>query len=322
MSDLVVKTNHLNTVLQNLSLAEIRIMQLGIVDAREKGKGLNAREPLFISAQRYSEVFDTTLENGYLRLKEASIHLLKRYFSFVNPRNNVVSSNWLSQVEYLENKGGIEIVFTPAVVEGITRIDGSIDFFTKYLLSNTIKFKSVYSVRLYELVSQYKNKHNKTTDIFPLEIFRKQLGVEPKQYKGMSDFKKYVLDKAVSEINEHSDLIIEYCQVKSGRMITGFYFTFTIKKNANNKVKNVSNPNVPTSKELSFEKLTNKQLVRIVHSKKFIMDYSNLVSPQSPVNQSSNAWIKEMVERLKSDPNKFTKRPMSEYLDDEQADRF
>ena len=40
MADLVVKTNHLNTVLQNLSLAEIRIMQLAIIDARENGKGL------------------------------------------------------------------------------------------------------------------------------------------------------------------------------------------------------------------------------------------------------------------------------------------
>ena len=32
MKDMVVKTNHLNTVLQNLTLAEIRIIQLGIVE--------------------------------------------------------------------------------------------------------------------------------------------------------------------------------------------------------------------------------------------------------------------------------------------------
>ena len=42
-------------------------------------------------------------------------------------------------------------------------IDGVVEFFTKYLLSNTIKFKSVYSVRLYELVTQFRNKKNKET---------------------------------------------------------------------------------------------------------------------------------------------------------------
>lgn len=322
MRDLVVKTNHLNTVLQNLTLAEIRIIQLGIVDARESGKGLSAETPLFISAQRYASAFDTTLENGYLRLKEASNQLLKRYFSFINPRKNVVMSNWLSQVEYLENQGGIEIVFTPAVVEGITRIDGVVEFFTKYLLSNTIKFKSVYSVRLYELVTQFRNKKNKESDVFPIEIFRQQLGIEPKQYKGMSDFKKYVLDKAVAEINEHSDLIIDYVQLKEKKTIIGFYFTIVIKQ------PNKENPNTDTEQATTIEHsspiegLTKKQLGRIVHSKKFIADYSALVSPQSPANQSSSAWIAEMTQRLTSDPSKFAKRPMQEYLDDEQAPRF
>ena len=39
-SDLVVKSNRLNSAIQNLSLPELRIIQLAIVDARETGKGL------------------------------------------------------------------------------------------------------------------------------------------------------------------------------------------------------------------------------------------------------------------------------------------
>ena len=39
-------------------------------------------------------------------------------------------------------------------------------------------------------------------------------------------------------------------------------------------------------------------------------------------NQSSGAWISHMVEWLKKDPKRFTKRPMKEYLDDEQAPKF
>ena len=71
-----------------------------------------------------------------------------------------------------------------------------------------------------------------------------------------------------------------------------------------------------------FTQLTDKQLARIVHSKKFINDYNGLVSAQNPANQSSGAWVAHMVEWLKKDPSNFAKRPMQEYLDDEQAQRF
>ena len=65
MSNLVVKTNRLNTVTQNLSLTEVRIMQLAIVDARETGKGLSTDKPLTISASRYAEAFGVSRQSAY-----------------------------------------------------------------------------------------------------------------------------------------------------------------------------------------------------------------------------------------------------------------
>ena len=59
-SDLVVKSNRLNSAIQNLSLPELRIIQLAIVDARETGKGLSTDTPLRIDALRYAEAFNTT----------------------------------------------------------------------------------------------------------------------------------------------------------------------------------------------------------------------------------------------------------------------
>lgn len=71
-----------------------------------------------------------------------------------------------------------------------------------------------------------------------------------------------------------------------------------------------------------FTQYTDKQLARITLSQKFISDYNALVSPNNPANQSSGAWVAHMVEWLKKDPKRFNKRPMQEYLDDKQADRF
>ena len=154
--DIVVKSNRLNSALQNLSLAEIRIIQLAIVDARESGKGLDPSTPLTISASRYVEVFETTRQNAYMRIKETEETLFNRRFSFIDEDGLLVKSRWLSQVRYLDNQGEIELSFTPAVVKGISRIDGAVDFFTQYSLQQTSGLDSAYSTRLYELLVQWK----------------------------------------------------------------------------------------------------------------------------------------------------------------------
>lgn len=227
--DLVIKTNRLNQAFQMLSLAEFHIVQLAIVDARETGTGLTTDTPLRIDALRYADVFGTTRQNAYMRMKEAEETLFNRRFSFFDEDGKLVKSRWISQVKYLDNEGAIEIVFTTAVVQGISRINGVKEFFTQYLLSQTSQLKSVYSTRLYELLIQWKSTGK--TPIFEIQDFRAQLGLDINEYKLMSDFKKRVLDLAVSDINEKTDIKTNYQQYKKGRSITGFSFTLKNKKN-------------------------------------------------------------------------------------------
>jgi len=310
-SNLVVKTHHLNTVLQNLKLAEIRIVQLAVVDARETGKGLTAETPLRIDALRYAEVFDTTRQNGYLMMKEAEDTLFNRRFSYIDDEGKLVKSRWLSQVRYLDDEGAIEVVFTPAVVQGITRIDGAEEFFTKYLLEQTATMTSNYSVRLYELLVQWKQA--KKTPMFELQEFRGQLGVEDDEYKAMSNFKIRVLDLAVEEINEKSDLNINYTQKKKGRKIIGF--TFTVHEKPKAKVDVVSERDASTADMFTVDGLNDKQLGRIARNPAFMAEYNHLVSPTSPAGQSQQGWEFEMINRLKKDPAQFNKRPIREYLE-------
>ena len=249
--DLVVKTNRLNQAFQVLSLAEFHIVQLAIVDARDTGTGLTTDMPLRIDALRYADVFGTTRQNAYMRMKEAEETLFNRRFSFFDEDGKLVKSRWISQVKYLDNEGAIEIVFTPAVVQGISRINGVKEFFTQYLLSQTANLKSVYSSRLYELLIQWRSTGK--TPIINLEDFRAQLGVEEDQYKLMSDFKKRVLDLAINDINEKTDIKATYQQHKKGRSISGFSFTFKQKKKDSPSIERD-----PNTLEL-FSKMTDAQ---------------------------------------------------------------
>lgn len=311
--NLVVKTNQLNSALQNLSLPEIRIVQLAIVDARETNTGLTTDKPLRIDAIRYAEIFETTRQNAYMRMKDAEETLFNRRFSYVDERGKVVKSRWIQQVRYLDDEGAIELVFTVAVVNGISRIDGAEDFFTSYLLEQTAHMDSIYSVRLYELLVQWKTAKN--TPMFELEKFRDQLGVDVHEYKRMGNFKLRVLDLAVKEINEKSDIKVSYEQVKKGRVIIGFKFKVLTKNLPKNIGQDSNIRDVNTADMFTVDGLNDNQLGRIARNPGFVADYNHMVSSTSPAGQDPKAWEFEMINRLKKDASQFKKRPIREYLE-------
>lgn len=277
----VVKTNLLNTALQKLSLVEIRIIQLAIIDARETNTGLSTEKPLRIEARRYAEAFATSNSNAYRQMKEAETTLFERQFTLMidgKPKK----SRWLQDVVYLDSEGAIELAFTRTVVEGISRIDGAVDFFTSYLLSQTATLNSTYSVRLYELLTQWRNAKNIPT--FEVNILRGQLGVEPKDYSRMYDFKRRILDAAIKEITAKTDSDITYEQVKKGRVITGFTFTFKKKK----EPKQIANDN-------GYIKMTDSQ-IKLFSSK--LASFSELGS-NAPTGASTAEYASLIANELR-----------------------
>ena len=139
-------------------------------------------------------------------------------------------------------------------------------------------------------------------------------GVEDNEYKAMSDFKKRVLDLAVKEINEKSDLKVSYEQIKKGVAIVGFKFKVLTKAQPKH-AKQEAVRDVNTADMFTIEGLTDKQLGRIVRNPAFMADYNHLVSSTSPAGQDPKAWEFEMINRLKKDPSQFKKRTIREYLE-------
>ena len=306
-SDLVVKSNRLNMAIQNLTLPELRIVQLAIVDARETGKGLSSDTPLRIDALRYAQAFDTSRQNAYVRMKEAEDTLFNRRFSFVDTEGKLVKSRWIQRVRYLDDEGAIEIVFTTDVVKGITRLDGAEEFFTQYLLSQTANLKSVYAVRLYELLTQWKTAGK--TPVFELSLFRGQMGLNDSEYRDMSNFKKRVLDLAVNEINEKTDLTVSYTQEKKGRVIYGFKFTVKQKqaqkplKTAHNDVKDLNTVDM-------FHLMTEKQIG--VFSRK-LANMPELGS-KAPMGKTMDEFIQIIANDLKDEKKQAKYQPYLEKL--------
>lgn len=220
--DVVIKDNALINATYTLSLTEQRILLLSIVLARKNNQVIDHNEYLSIHAHDFAEAYDVDKKNVYRDLKTACNTLFRREFSYVQG-HTIIRSHWLQSSKYHEDSGEIEILFARELIPFIELIEEKLCY-TKYFLEDVAKMTSPYAIRLYELIIAWKSTHK--TPIFELQEFRNRLGVEEHEYTRMTDFKRRVLDVAVKQINELSNIQIKMTQHKKGRSITGFSFTF------------------------------------------------------------------------------------------------
>jgi plasmid replication initiation protein len=314
MSDkrLIAKDNKLISASYSLGIPEQRLIFLAIIEAREQKQLIDARGVLNIRAKSYQEQFKVEKHTSYDALKSATSGLFDAHFEYedVHEKTGKLARHvirWVQKISYIDDAGMVELQFTDAVIPLITRLS---EQYTEYELKQVSELQSEYSIRLYELMMQWKavGKTNKIS----VDDLRRKLGVEPEQYKKMNNFKARVLDHAINQINEHTDIQAEYDQHKDGRAIAGFTFKFKVKKNQRKTTAKIEGDNSNTS---TIEGLNDKQLGRIARNPSFIADYNDLVSSTSPAGQDMKIWEFEMINRLKKDCSQFKKRPIREYLE-------
>ena len=300
---LVVKDNALIEASYSLGTVEQRILLLAILVARESNTTIEMGKELTIHASKYSEVFNVDKKAGYEALKSGVQGLLNANFGY-RVKDKVVYSNWVDTIAYIDNKAVIEVIFTTKVVAFISELERR---FTSYEISQVAHLKNRYAIRLYESLIQYRGTGKLNISLNDLRL---RLGVDDDEYYQMSMFKKRVLDLAITQINQHTDITAKYEQVKTGRQITGFKFSFR-QKEKQSKAKELNRDN--STIDFLTHNLTDKQLERIARNKQFIADYNHLISPQSNTN-NMNDWVKVMVTKMKKDIKQFSKKPLNDYL--------
>ena len=229
-NDLVVKDNALINASYNLEVTEQRLILLSIIRARETGQGISSDSKLEIHASDYASRFDVTKEAAYNALKNAVNNLFERKFSFkeIHKDTNkeiVVKSRWVSRIAYVDDLATLEVTFAPDVVPLITRLE---KHFTSYQLKQVAQLTSKYAIRLYEFLIAWRDVGK--TPVISLSEFREKLGLDINEYQKMINFKSRVLEPAIKQINELTDIHVKYEQYKTGRSISALSFTFKHKK--------------------------------------------------------------------------------------------
>lgn len=221
--DLIVKDNVLINASYTLDLTEQRLILLAILEARESNTPTD--KDLTIHAESYINHFNVHRNTAYKVLRDACKNLFERRFSYekLTPKGNIenVMSRWVQRISYVENEALVRIKFSDDVVPLITNLE---KHFASYELEQVSSLTSVYAIRLYEILIAWRSTGK--VSMIQLEELRSKLGVEPHEYKRMGQFKEKVLHLAIEQINDHTDIKVEYEQHKQGRSITGFSFKF------------------------------------------------------------------------------------------------
>lgn len=266
-TELVVKDNALINASYNLDVSEQRLILLSIVRARETGQGITSDSRLQIHASDYMKQFNVDKSAAYEVLKSAVDNLFNRYFSYKYHNDDgtefVVKSRWVSRVAYATNEAILEITFASDVVPLITRLE---KHFTSYQLKQVSQLTSKYAIRIYELLIAWRSVGK---CYFDIGDFRDSLGLGVNEYPAMNNFKNRVLEPAIKQINEFTDIQAEYVQHKSGRTITGFEFKFKLK---NQPPKEKKSPKDQNTIDM-FTSMTDKQVLlfakKLAHDDQF-----------------------------------------------------
>lgn len=215
----VTQSNYLTNAAYKLSLNEQRVILL-LISQLDSRKKYSADNSFTVTANELVENFGTKKNNAYRDLEEVGRNLFERKLSFkLEGKGHYLQTRWVSQVEYNEGSGCIKINFAPAMIPLLTELKSN---FTTYELANTVKFKSTYSHRIYQLLNQWKSIGRVKIKV---DGFRQrlELGDYYDEYKRL---KAKILAPSLKEINVHSNFKVEMNEIKEGRKVVGLEFRF------------------------------------------------------------------------------------------------
>jgi plasmid replication initiation protein len=220
------------------------------------------------------DILDINRSHLYEQMIVMIRNLMKVVVTINLPDEKYLDTHWIDSQKYEVGGGYSDVTFHPELKPFFLRLK---EKFTTYKLENVMRLKSIYSIRIYELLKQYQGIGKRSITI---EKLRKMLGIEPKEYQHYGHFKSKVIEVAYREINEKTDILFDYRETKLGRKVNELEFIIT-KKAAPEKPREASAPAFVEDKAAArlkkkidayIEKLSPEELERltICHRKPYL----------------------------------------------------
>lgn len=180
----------------------------------------SVREPYTFEIAKFCKMCGLGRADGryYAKVKSDLLHLRNKgvYRKMDDGRETTVS--WLMKVDIAPKNGIVTVYFDWDMEDVLFNLKRR---FVKYGLEYILPMENKYSIRLYELLKSYEFQGRKKV----IELNELKMCVDGDKYESTKDFRKRVLEPALKEINQYTDIEVSAEPVFEGRTITAFQFT-------------------------------------------------------------------------------------------------
>jgi plasmid replication initiation protein len=216
----VIKSNSLIEARYRLSLQESRVIFWLLDQIKPDDEDF---KPYQLDIKQFSKIVSLKSDGQYGQLKKITKNLTKRSLDIYEPiKKTLLQASWLSAAFYEFSKGYVVLEFSPHLKPYLLQIKSH---FTKIETSHLLQLKSIYSIRIFELLKQYEEIGKRKITI---EELRTYCGIKSGEYRNYNAVKLYVIERAATEINAKTDYEIDCTEIKESRKVAAI--EWTIKK--------------------------------------------------------------------------------------------
>lgn len=224
----VVQSNNLVGGRQALSINSAKIVRAAIMQVVRDDTDI---KPYIVTIPELSEILNISRSNLYRDIENITNEIMESHVDVRAEHNEKVKFkkiNWVSFIEY-QSDIGLAIKLNNALKPYLLNLR---ERYTQYTLDNILAMKSVYAIRIFELLQEKiilkvipKNGTNVSMSV---DYIRECCGCEDK-YVRFSHFKSRVLDSAIKEINRVTLYNVGYSYIKKGKAVNGISFHVNMK---------------------------------------------------------------------------------------------
>ncbi|WP_416516421.1 replication initiation protein [Bacillus cereus] len=228
-NNIVSKSNTLIEANSRLNLVEQKIILCLASNIEPNDKDFKTyRFPI----RKFHHLLGLKGSTKYTELSKITKELLSKVIE-IRVGEEVIQVSWLSSAIYNKNKGIIDMRFDPLLKPFLLELSSK---FTSYKLTNIVKLKSTYAIRLYELLKQYEDIKERTISLENLRYYLDAIDL----YTKYGNFKQRVLIPSQVELMKKTDISFEFEEIKFGRKVQKIKFTIRSRKEKRQNIINVS----------------------------------------------------------------------------------
>ena len=226
----VTQANTLATSIQNMSLLERRILLLTLAVLRRADTELPYVRIYSADVRRAFDLGHNSLNN---ELNDASSKLMTRYAEFLRTRHGSNSKiSWVSEIHFTTGKDSEvgmayrDVQLHPRMAQYVLQLTGN---FFRVPLAVLARFRSIYSMRLCEILTAESHAGRRAEVHFDLDDLKRVLDCDRPSYKNFSNFRQRVLEPAQQENADIGYLNFTYEVLKRGKAVVGVQFGVTLR---------------------------------------------------------------------------------------------